>query len=210
MVECRVLDAGNWVIHTPLPPLGTLQAGGRQKHSRGDSTNKYHRQRLSSMNEKKIEWKDFSRGLGPDSHRSGKAFLSKWCYSWNLRDAEISVARVGREGHAPQRPWPWKDCGALTSPREAQQGWSSLPQRGGRDKIMPGLSGWIGIWNSEEQRKETGRCWDLSLFLKESYKQGLPFAHFLILPSILIYNRCLTHVLNCTSVLQERCFRNCV
>ena len=60
---------------------------------------------------------------------------------------------------------------------------------------MPGLSGWIGIWNSEEQRKETGRCWDLSLFLKESYKQGLPFAHFLILPSILIYNRCLTHVL---------------
>ena len=140
---------------------------------------------------RRLNEKDFSRGLGPDSHWSGKAFLSKWCYSWNLGDAEeISVARVGREGRAPQRPWPWKDCGALTSPKEAQQGWSSLPQRGGRDKIVPGPSGWIGVWNSEEQRKETGGCQDLSLFLRDSYRQGLPFAHFPILPSILTYNRC--------------------
>lgn len=35
MVECRVLNSGNRVIHTLLPPLGTLQ-----KHSTNDSTNK--------------------------------------------------------------------------------------------------------------------------------------------------------------------------
>ena len=139
--------------------------------------------------------KDFSRGLGPDSHRSGKAFLSKWCYSWNLRDAEeISVARVGREGRLtrleprPTATLTLERLWCINIAKRSPVGLKLTPTKG-REGQNRARSFRLD-WGLELRGTETGWCQDLSLFLRDSYRQGLPFAHFPILPSILTYNRC--------------------
>lgn len=131
---------------------------------------------------------------------------------------------VGRWEHHTWSPWPWKGCGACKAPRETQWGWNSLLVWEGRAMALDNEAGPIHArsprlgWGYEacmkrEEWQEDFQwgCQDLSAFLKDSWGQGLHFAHFLILHHCdLKQNDCLTYLLNCISVLWYRCFRNCV
>ena len=159
--------------------------------------------------------KDFSRGLGPDSHRSGKAFLSKWCYSWNLRDAEeISVARVGREGRLTR--WEPRPTATLTLERlwciniakTSPVGLKLTPTKGreGQNRARSFRLDWGLELRGTEKRD---RMMPRSVFISKRFLQARAAfcsfsnpAQYPYIQSVLL--------LNCTSVLQERCFRNCV
>lgn len=117
-------------------------------------------------------------------------------------------SKSGQGGLPPQRP----DLGkivALTSPKRSPAGLKLTPTKGsgGTNHARAFRLDWI--WNSENREDRQDNAGDLSSFLKESYKQGLPFCHFSN-PAQYPY---IQSVLNTCVELHfssSRCFRNCV